>query len=163
VLEIVAGTESTDESHLCGGKLDKGLNAISVYNFGAFIVAQRNVTRVYELFVRYRSICAYFVGHRSILLPHLVQAILPRWQCIRRGASRYTAVRRQEAGNHLLDVGGTELQASFTALAMREMPEMKRFRGYLAWIGRRKQIFFRRAHELDPFWTIIVYERDSAA
>ena len=51
VLEIVAGTESTDESHLCGGKLDKGLNAISVYNFGAFIVAQRNVTRVYEFFV----------------------------------------------------------------------------------------------------------------
>jgi hypothetical protein len=69
----------------------------------------------------------------------------------------------QKSGNHFLNVGGSELQASFAALAVYKMPEVKCFRGCLIRIEARSKIFVRRAHELDPFWTIIVLAMDSAA
>jgi hypothetical protein len=62
----------------------------------------------------------------------------------------------QETGDQLLDVGGTELQPSFAAIALREMLDMKCFRGCLGRIEGRGEVFGRRAHGLHPFWRIIV-------
>jgi hypothetical protein len=64
----------------------------------------------------------------------------------------------QETGDQLLDVGGAELQPSFTAFAMHEMLDTKCFRGCLGRIEGCGEVFSRRAHDLHPFWTVIVLE-----